>query len=77
MHALSFLVGHTLALPFLVTFPLIDFLLTCTAFARQIPGSFPYALSTLLVPTLLYPEPHSSLSVHGVVTLYPYHILGW
>jgi len=37
---------------------------------------FPYAPSTLPVPILLYSEPLTLLSVHDVVTPYPYHILG-
>jgi hypothetical protein len=36
------------------------------------PAHSPYALSTSLVPTLLYPEPHTLLSVHDIVTPYPY-----
>jgi len=40
-HAMLFLVDHTLTLPFLVIFPLIIFLLTCTISACQISGSLP------------------------------------
>jgi hypothetical protein len=47
IHALYFLAGCTRTLPFLVTFPLIDFLLTCTIFAHWISSSPSYALSTL------------------------------
>jgi hypothetical protein len=37
---------------------------------------FPYAPSTIPVPILLYSEPLTLLSVHDVVTPYPYRILG-
>jgi hypothetical protein len=76
-HVLSLLAGCTLILPFLVIFPLIDFLLICTISARWISGLLPYALSTSPAPTLLYPEPHTLLLVHDVATPYPYCILGW
>jgi hypothetical protein len=68
--------GRTFPLPFLVILLLTAFLLTCTISAHQISSLSPYALSTLPVPTLLYPEPHTSLLVHDIITLYPYQILG-
>jgi len=49
----------------------------CTISAHRIPGLLPYALPILLVPTLLYPEPYTLLSVHDIVTPYPYRIPGW
>jgi hypothetical protein len=72
-HAIPLLVDHTLALPFLVIFPLIIFLSTCTISARQISSSLLYAPSTLPVPILLYPEPLTLLLVYDIATLYPYH----
>jgi len=76
IHALPFLAGHPFPLSLLVIFLLIALLLTCTISVRWISSSLPYALSTLLVPILLYLEPHTSLLVHDVITPYPYHILG-
>jgi hypothetical protein len=37
---------------------------------------FPYAPSTIPVPILLYSEPPTLLSVHDIITPYPYCILG-
>jgi hypothetical protein len=76
-HAIPILVDHTLPIPLLVILSLIAFPLTCTIFACWIPARFPYALSILPVPILLYPEPHTLLSAHDVITPYPYRILGW
>jgi hypothetical protein len=41
------------------------------------PACFPYALSTLPVPILLYPEPLTWLLVYDIVTLCLHRILGW
>jgi hypothetical protein len=49
----------------------------CTIFAHRISGSIPYALPIPPVPTLLHPEPYTLLSVHDVVTPYPYRIHSW
>jgi hypothetical protein len=40
-HAIPLLADRALALPFLVIFPLIVFLLICTIFARRVPGLCP------------------------------------
>jgi len=62
-HAIPLLVDCTLALPFLVIFPLMSFLPICTISACQIPGSPPLC-------------PFHSIGAHPIIFWIPYFTIG-
>jgi hypothetical protein len=75
-HAIPILVDRTLPLPLLVVLSMTMFPLALYYIRSLDSRLVSLALPILPVPTLLYPEPYTLLSVHDVITLYLYRTPG-